>query len=217
MNRFLAAEAVLVAAALLWPGASAAQPGEASFKGLQRDALVLTQGHGNGGFINIKLARDVQKALTRIRAAFPVVAGIHARGYDLRSLLIVLTQKAQARLPRKLKKKTGVLRLDRLNARFRVASVQLVSGPSLLRLRFSQPMDVVHVAKQYGRLPELRSVSPNTFVGDGHDIALEMDARQWRFKFKKGSGDCPSGCIKNEYFYISYAPATGAVKRHIKK
>ena len=206
---------LLAAAALLWTGPLLAQPRKIITRGLQRDALVLVQGHGKDGLINVKLARKVQQALTRIRAGHQEVAKIHARGYELRSLFVVLTKDAQARLAKKIKikTKTGIPALDRLNARFQAVSVQTVSGPSLLRVRFRQPMDIQVLMKRYKALPQVRETAANIFMGDGHDITLEMGAKQWRFKFKEGSGDCPSGCIRNTYYNFTYAPRSGVVKR----
>jgi len=208
---------LLLTVALLWPAAAAAQNMDLTHKGLKRDALVLVQGHSKDGFINVKLGRKVQKALARVRAAVPQVAKIHARGFELKSVLLLLNKKAAARLPKIIKKgKTGIPALDRLNAKYKAARVALLAE-SLLRVRFRQPMDIPFLLKRYKALPQVTSASPNTFVGDGDDITLEMDARQWRFKLKKGSGDCPSGCIRNEYFYVRYDPRRGSAKLVKKK
>lgn len=216
----------LLLAALLTPAAATAQSKKAPLAGLHRDALVLTQGHGKGGNIDAALARRVQKALARIRAAHPAVARLHARGHDLRSVFVVLAKGTRISAKLLKKNRTGQRKLDRLNARFKVKSIAHLVPPTpgrasreppVLVVRFQQPMDVPYLVKHYKRVPPVTSASVNSFVGDGHDIAMEMAPRQWRFRFKKGSGDCPSGCIRNEYFYFTYDPRTGVVKQVKKK
>lgn len=187
-------------------------------KGLERDAMVLAQGHSRDGFINVDFARKVQKALERIRARHPLTAKLHARGYELRSVFVVLTRRAQKALrppSRKARWRTGIAALDKLNKRYGAIRFSALSPP-LYRVRFRLPMDIVALRRRYGALPQVRETAANRLVGDGHDIKLETGA-QWRFTFKHGSGDCPSGCIRNTYYYFSYDTKSGAIKQHKKK
>jgi hypothetical protein len=56
--------------------------------------------------------------------------------------------------------------------------------------------------------PEVSGITPHLtpqpFVPD-HVIVFERDGR-WDIIFSTGSGDCPSGCLNNYYWYFSVWP-----------
>jgi hypothetical protein len=45
-------------------------------------------------------------------------------------------------------------------------------------------------------------VEPNGYGGDWSNVYPCVDPDQRTYLFKEGSGDCPAGCITNEFWYF---------------
>ena len=61
------------------------------------------------------------------------------------------------------------------------------------------------IALAQARLPQLRDIKrklPGT-IGASTDIVVQERSGGWNLVFWMGSGDCPSGCINNHYWYVS--------------
>jgi hypothetical protein len=66
--------------------------------------------------------------------------------------------------------------------------------------------DMLHprrLATLYDDLPGVRYTAPNGFLGDRSNIYPRMAGSQITYLFRRGSGDCPSGCIDNYYWYFA--------------
>lgn len=78
---------------------------------------------------------------------------------------------------------------------------------------FIQPMDAVvlyfkgrlhprRLAEQYAILPGVKYTGPNGLFGDWPNIYPRKTRDGITYLFRNGWGDCPSGCIHNEYWYF---------------
>jgi hypothetical protein len=56
----------------------------------------------------------------------------------------------------------------------------------------------------YGPLPGVRYVEPNGRIGDWSNIYPRLEGEQITYLFRHGWGDCPSGCIHDEYWYFTF-------------
>jgi hypothetical protein len=190
------------------------------------DALVLSQGTSTDGFINQEMEAKIRGALKAIRSKFPETANLHARpSFALDTLAVGLTKQGQDVIKRKVKMTedspkeepitgdTGIVKLDQLNAKYGATSVTAFYSPALLFVRFKKPMDIPVLIKIYAAIPESQATEGDEAMGDGDEIHLKRDNQVWLFAFKHGWGDCPAGCINNQYFFFSYRPDTQAVKK----
>ncbi|MHC5010695.1 MAG: hypothetical protein ACYTG6_07045 [Planctomycetota bacterium] len=167
-----------------------------------RDAVVLAQGSGERGVLSREAVAEIHAALARVRVRVPAVREIHARpDYELTSLLLKLGPRAQAPEAREA--------LDALHRSQGGRMSRL--GPDFWIVRFETPRDIATLVPCYAALPAVEHAEPNTYVGDGDDVTLLRKGSTWHFVFRRGWGDCPSGCIHNEYRYVTLEPASGAV------
>jgi hypothetical protein len=63
--------------------------------------------------------------------------------------------------------------------------------------------EAIRLVKQ--KFPELQDIQkkPAGGIGASTDIVIQDRADGWNIIFWKGSGDCPSGCINNHYWYLA--------------
>jgi hypothetical protein len=63
--------------------------------------------------------------------------------------------------------------------------------------------EAIRLAQQ--KFPELKDIQkmPAGSIGASTDIVVQDRPDGWNVMFWKGSGDCPSGCINNHYWYLS--------------
>jgi len=108
---------------------------------------------------------------------------------------------------------TGIVGLDKLNAKYGVKSVSAFFSTGLLLVKFKKPMNIAALSEDYAAIPEIQAVEQNQILGGGDEIQLKQDNQVWLFTFKHGWGDCPSGCINKHYFFFSYRPDTQAVTK----
>jgi hypothetical protein len=53
-------------------------------------------------------------------------------------------------------------------------------------------------------LPGVEVTSPNFIAGDWSNVYARQTQDGLTYLFRKGWGDCPSGCIYSEYWYFSF-------------
>ena len=58
------------------------------------------------------------------------------------------------------------------------------------------------LASFYKDLPGVRLVEPNWVVGDGPNVFPRATEQRTSFLVNEAWGDCPAGCIENEYWYF---------------
>jgi len=73
-------------------------------------------------------------------------------------------------------------------------------------LHFEQPINPCLAAERYLELPGVRSAEPVfDTVGDGPEIFIGFHVHfGYTYLFRYAWGDCPSGCIYEEYFYFRF-------------
>ncbi len=167
------------------------------------NAIVLTQGMGNQGKLNELAMQQVDMKLRAIVAKFPEVKDIHARPpHSLDCLSVTFVPIADRN------------EFDKLNKQYGASKFIDFPGLRSMTLNFPQDMDVPSLAEEYKKLACVRDAYPDPTVGDGNEIFYLRKNGDHLFVFKKGWGDCPSGCINNHFHYISYDPDTKKIKKH---
>lgn len=63
------------------------------------------------------------------------------------------------------------------------------------------------LAQEYSRLPGVKNVGTNRWVGGAPDICGTIDGAEYHYVFDLASGDCPAGCINHRYFYFVNSPS----------
>ena len=165
-----------------------------------------------------ELQREIADALRLVRAAYPEVAGVHAREQYRASMLILgleapLLQRAQSMFDaagRVVTLRTGDRELDTLNVRLGLRGAKLLE-PLGVVFCFGPELNVVAAAAAYSRLDGVSYAEPDAHVRDGPDIAVARVNGDWYLVFRNAWGDCPAGCI-NQQFY-SLVVSGGQVRR----
>lgn len=154
-----------------------------------------------------EMQREIADALRLVRAAYPEVAGVHAREQYRASMLILgleppLLRRAQGMFDAAggvVTLRTGVRELDALNARLGLRGARLLEPLGVI-FCFGPELNVMAAAAAYARLDEVSYAEPDTYLGDGPDIAAARAHGEWYLVFRHAWGDCPSGCINEQFF-----------------
>lgn len=142
----------------------------------------------------------VRKDLTTIRASFPEVSSIHARGRGERSIYLGVDDAGFAAID------SGAYHAwDCLNAHFGTArfTATKFSNSKGVDIFMGRRFDVRLALPSYRALPNVLDASGDALVGDGDDVCAAFDGTAHAYLFKKGEGDCPSGCITRTYWGFS--------------
>jgi hypothetical protein len=68
-------------------------------------------------------------------------------------------------------------------------------------------LNIPLVVVAYSSLPHrIGWIGPNKFIGDGNDVCASRSGDTYSYVFKKGEGDCPSGCTEETYWGFSTSP-----------
>jgi hypothetical protein len=133
---------------------------------------------------------DSIPALTRTYFVAPWVPG---------ELLLILTEDAWAALRR------GEYHdLDSLNAYYRATKVDTSLIPSfrLMIVQFEGRLHPERLAEAYAKVPSLERADPNGQWNNTSDVYPWLAGDGMTFLFREGWGDCPSGCIYNQFWYF---------------
>jgi hypothetical protein len=93
---------------------------------------------------------------------------------------------------------------DDLNQPYQVTdmdTVPLTSGGVVL-LVFRGRLHPCRLAELYENLPGVWAVSPNYIIGDWSNVYASQTLSGMSYLFRRGWGDCPSGCIYSEFWYF---------------
>ena len=77
-------------------------------------------------------------------------------------------------------------------------------------LRFGRPLHPCRLRELYASLPGVLLAEPNGIVGDGSNLYAWEHEGMLTYLFRKAWGDCPAGCIYDEFWYFR-GGADGAV------
>ena len=157
--------------------------------------------------IRDQLQREIADALGLVRAAYPEVAGIHARERYRPSMLILGLEPPLRRQVQGMfdpagavaTLRTGAPELDALNARLGLRGARSMGSLGVI-FCFGPELNVVTAATAYTRLSGVSHADPDTRLGDGPDIAAARIDGDWYLVFRNAWGDCPAGCINEQFF-----------------
>lgn len=86
---------------------------------------------------------------------------------------------------------------NNLNAQYGPVSFQAIALPRTLLLVFDALYHPVVLSSIYAQVAGITLAEPNHIFGDGNDIT---SSQVGRYLFKRGWGDCPSGCICEHFW-----------------
>lgn len=155
-----------------------------------------------------ELFQRVSAELTGIRARFPEVAGIGVLPCQApNSLILHFTEKGFEQV------KAGTYDAwDAFNANLRLTDLDLFENIRGAALHFEGRYNVPRLVQEYGKLPEVTVAEPDGFAGDGPDICLARRGEFHFYIFRAASGDCPSGCIEENFLAFEVDASGNIVK-----
>ena len=165
-----------------------------------------------------ELEQDLAAALRLVWAAHPEVAGIHARERYRPSMLILGLEPPLLRRVQGMFNpagevatlRTGAPELDALNARLGLRGARSMGSLGVVYC-FGPELNVVTAAAAYSRLSGVSYAEPDTLLGDGPDLEAARVDGDWHLVFRNAWGDCPAGCINEQFFF--FVVAGGSVTR----
>lgn len=78
-------------------------------------------------------------------------------------------------------------------------------------LETERSLNIAALALRFASISGVRYAHPNSFAGDGNDIAAQSFGNYWQLDYSVGHGDCPSGCI-SRYRWTFRVASNGLVK-----
>ena len=142
------------------------------------------------------LVSQIRQDLAEIRSAFPEISDIHVfPSWKPGEILVALTDEAWAEY------EAGTfLELDALNAEYGPVAITPRPWGRYLFMRFEVLYHPEVLSGIYEADDGVRYAETNSSYGDGSDIFIEQLPV---YTFKRGWGDCPSGCIFADYWEFS--------------
>ena len=159
------------------------------------------------------LADEIERVLSRIRDAHPVVKGVTVRErFDPWSLILGLEPDLYGKVSRAasllsveggpVPLHTGHEPFDTLNTESGLAAMELLSFLSSAVLYFNKPVNPFISPLQYSSVEGVEYAEPDFQLGDGPDVEVSRSQGIWYAVFRRAWGDCPSGCIESELFFF---------------
>ena len=194
------------------------------------EAALLAQGRGNG-WLNGNLILQIATVLTQVRTVMPVLRKVRYQGRrSLMDLSLSLFKSRVAALKLRLcpaekpgcdpetffpLTKLGMPHLQRWAHHFGVVSASLLLDQ--LYLEFSGARDISKLAAIFSSLPGVETATGVLRTGDSNWIYIHRVGHNWQLLFRRGSGDCPSGCTQNTFWRVEYNYKTGVVTHRIPR
>ena len=166
------------------------------------------------------LAEKIDQMLRLIRRDYPEVSGVHAReSYPPARLLLQLEPSLIEVINDRLSgpDKIGTLvtgneEFDTLNLKLGLQGIETFDSIGTAIFCFREGLNVRAASVAYWMLEGILYAEPDAYLLDGPDIeALKVD-EDWYFVFRDAWGDCPSGCIDQD-FYFFIVKEDGEVRR----
>ena len=163
-----------------------------------------------------ELGREIGRVLSQIRAAYPEVADVTARErHTFGVLLLGLEPELFGTVSELLEGQAGVVTLrtgyaafDSLNERLGLSVVvRMFPISEIVTFYFDEYLNVDAAAQAYATVEGVEFAEPDSYLGDGSDIAAKKSQGRWYVVFRRAWGDCPAGCI-NEELYFSIVEGT---------
>lgn len=93
---------------------------------------------------------------------------------------------------------------DKLNEQYQVIEIDTTSLDviSCVVLSFEDNLNSRRLAELYEGLPGVIYTEPNYYIGDRSNVYPKIVWDGISYLFRDAWGDCPAGCISNEYWYF---------------
>jgi hypothetical protein len=180
------------------------------------DAVILAAQRAEGPWISAAETTRIDGELNRIRAKYPVLDLIHARGpYVLTDLLVTVRHGSDWAKPwLQGNLRTGNAKVDAFFQSYNLATVEgrddVLPNPWFV-LHFAQSLRTDKLIEDVKSLSgDILNVDPNGYGGDGDEITLTERNGARIYAFSHGWGDCPSGCIQRHLWTVT-VEATGTI------
>lgn len=158
-----------------------------------------------------RATREAARALARLRSAHPEVADVPVReDHRPGTLLLGLAPDLFAAVSRRLLEaggapvalRTGNAAFDALNRRLGLWGARHFPATGVVAMYFSERVNVDAAVRAYESMEGVRYAESDARTGDGSDIAASRSGGTWRFVVRRGRGDCPSGCARQELLFF---------------
>ncbi len=167
-----------------------------------KDARIIAARLSNSAWIDVTLAAEIDSALAVARRANPFLVSVHTMSDFVLDELEVEVKKDAGVQWVAGNLLTGDEYLDSLGKAYNLISVQPFSDSAFL-IKFRQSLNIPALATLYLQSPKVVYAVPNAIVGDGNHIWALKKSGDWDIVFSQGIGDCPSGCIYRDFFYVT--------------
>jgi hypothetical protein len=166
-------------------------------------------------FSGHSLIDEIVRVLGIIRSTWPEMAEVNARPRWEAGVLILglepsLFDTVSAGLPEEGVSApfcTGHPEFDALNIEFGLRAVEILpfKYTRVIVIRFDPREHVYSAGASYEKIEEVIYAEPDFVLGDDSDIELLWSGGKWYAVFRRGWGDCPSGCIFSElHFFVEH-------------
>ncbi len=166
-----------------------------------------------------RLTHEIGEVLMRIRSAYPDIKEISARpspvpgmlhlGLEADLLMAVsdLVQDGKS----DMSSKTGIEAFDELNMALGLTGIRFFRHIGIAVMQYGALVNIEAACRAYREIPGVRYAQPEVLLGDGSDIEMVKDQGIWYVIVRKAWGDCPSGCIHEQFHF--FAVENGEVDR----
>ena len=157
------------------------------------------------------LAHEIERVLSRIRDAHPVVKDVTARErFDPWTLILHLEPDLYGKVSRAASRlsvepvpfHTGHEPFDTLNTESGLAALELFSFMSSAVFHFNKPVNPFIWLLHYSYVEGVEHAELSSRAGDGPDVEVSKSQGAWYAVFREAWGDCPSGCIGDELSFF---------------
>ena len=159
-----------------------------------------------------ELGGEIGRVLAQIRTAYPEVAAITAQERHVFGVLLLGLESELFGIVSALLEgqseavalRTGYVAFDSLNERLVLSAViRMFPILGIVTFYFDEYLNVDAAAQVYSTVEGVEFAEPDSYVGDGSDVAVKKSAGRWYVVFRRAWGDCPAGCINEEFdFFI---------------
>ena len=174
--------------------------------GISLQALLLAQWLADEMYPPLPLARELDRELDIIYRQWS--DRIDIKGipffppYELAMILVGFTEEGW-----QMFKDGEYHHWDALNEQFDLDTMTLWSGGAAeyfknVELHFNGLPNANHLVDYYAGLPEVEYVEVNAYCCDWSILLVYQGDEGRHYFFRNAWGDCPSGCIEQEYYYI---------------
>ena len=210
-----------LALACFWNGPGPAGPAASAQPDVQdttsRDASALAMrilqfgdsGLLAGGLHLDRLECEIENALRLIRDRYPATAAIAARPPVSTILLSIdgglrdIIAEAWAESETGAVIPVGHAAFDDLNARLGLEKAEFWSASGTVILHFAELANPRAAAAEYSAIAGVVDAELDRLLTDGPDMALSTTDGVWHVVMRNAWGDCPSGCIHDEWHFFT--------------